>query len=431
VKWLGIILSFPLFYFLIYHIPRDQAPLLLAVFLGWCVLIIPVFQKAKPSRLTLPLILLLGLAIRLVALPATPPWTDDYFRFLWDGELLTNGINPYSILPSEVSTEMHIKLSQLNSPEYYTIYPPFAQGLFALSVFSAEGDSTLALIILRVAFILADIFNILLIYKILKRFNYNPWLSLLYAFHPLILMELNGNLHLEVFMITGLLCFIYGMIKGNRALWIIGLAFAIHIKLIPVIIIPFLLFRNPRDIVAVSLALALAFLPFVPFWMNGGFMHWLESLRLYSSHLEFNGSIYYLLRWLGYQLKGYNLIFVLGPLLSLLSLGLIAWIGYRTSNQSEKLKDTLIPYLALAWLIFYLFSTTVHPWYITPFIVFSLFTKLRFTLVAPVTMVFSYVSYSLIPFSEPVWLSCIVYVPILAALYADRQKIKSVLQLNK
>ena len=41
----------------------------------------------------------LGIAMRLLLLPALPALSDDIFRFIWDGRLIAQGINPFGQLP--------------------------------------------------------------------------------------------------------------------------------------------------------------------------------------------------------------------------------------------------------------------------------------------------------------------------------------------
>jgi alpha-1,6-mannosyltransferase len=78
---------------------------------------------------------------RLALLFACPNLSDDYHRFVWDGRLLVHGINPYLVLPTDfiqspqaagagLTEELY---QQLNSPHYYTVYPPVNQAIFAVA----------------------------------------------------------------------------------------------------------------------------------------------------------------------------------------------------------------------------------------------------------------------------------------------------------
>ena len=43
-----------------------------------------------------------GILFRLVFLVAVPNLSQDFYRFIWDGELIKNGINPYLFTPDQI-----------------------------------------------------------------------------------------------------------------------------------------------------------------------------------------------------------------------------------------------------------------------------------------------------------------------------------------
>ncbi len=57
--------------------------------------------------------------------------------------------------------------------------------------------------------------------------------------------------------------------------------------------------------------------------------HLLNSIDLFIRHFEFNASIYYLARWVGTMVAGYNIIAIAGPFLILLSAGIILLISFK------------------------------------------------------------------------------------------------------
>ena len=110
----------------------------------------------------------------------------DYFRFIWDGKLFVNGFNPYLYLPSEILNTDIAKtagLTQelydgLNSPKYYTVYPPINQLIFSLGGFFSKFGMLSGIIAIRIPILIAEFFLIKYIYMCLS-FNIAKWHSYL------------------------------------------------------------------------------------------------------------------------------------------------------------------------------------------------------------------------------------------------------------
>ncbi|MGD8779206.1 MAG: hypothetical protein PVH88_09635 [Ignavibacteria bacterium] len=47
----------------------------------------------------LPAIIIFGLVVRIILTPTFPVLEDDFYRYLWDGAVTANGINPYEHAP--------------------------------------------------------------------------------------------------------------------------------------------------------------------------------------------------------------------------------------------------------------------------------------------------------------------------------------------
>jgi alpha-1,6-mannosyltransferase len=96
------------------------------------------FQSHTQSSIRL--FLFTAILARFLLLFTFPGLSDDVYRFIWDGRMWLQGVNPFDLLPSEwiqeygstpaLSREL---FEQLNSPDYFTIYPPVNQGVFALA----------------------------------------------------------------------------------------------------------------------------------------------------------------------------------------------------------------------------------------------------------------------------------------------------------
>ena len=144
-----------------------------------------------------------------------PALSDDFYRFFWDGTLYANGLNPYLIHPGEyIRGEVlveHITPSlfeKLNSPNYFTVYPPVCQYLFALASVIGRNISE-SVLVMKGFILLAEIGSIFLIIKLLRLFKMQQKNVLIYALNPLVIMELSGNLHFEAVMIFFFLLAVY------------------------------------------------------------------------------------------------------------------------------------------------------------------------------------------------------------------------------
>jgi hypothetical protein len=67
---------------------------------------------------------------------------SDFYRYLWDGHVLAQGINPYLYAPHDPALDGVDTLYRvyIGWAQFRTIYPPVAQYLFALSSLVAPGS---------------------------------------------------------------------------------------------------------------------------------------------------------------------------------------------------------------------------------------------------------------------------------------------------
>ena len=96
-------------------------------------------------------VLLVALLIRSVLLLAPLSLSDDLYRYLWEGRVVTLGGNPYSQPPSWPGWPDDPIRALVNHPTISTIYPPVAMAIF--TVFAAVFYDPLSP---RIGFGLAD-----------------------------------------------------------------------------------------------------------------------------------------------------------------------------------------------------------------------------------------------------------------------------------
>ena len=432
-SWLLFILSGFLYFFIEYGIVRHEtSKLLIAV--GILFLIYSwIIKSIDEGEVTFWVIV--AIVFRVSLLFALPNLSDDFYRFIWDGRLLAAGYHPFAELPRYyIEHKINIPgidqalFEKLNSPDYFTIYPPVNQFVFWLSVKLSPHSILGSVLVMRSLIIGAEIGSLLLIGKILKHYQLFNKNILLYALNPLVIIELTGNLHFEVFLIFFLLASFWFLIKGNLIASALNFALAICTKLIPLIFLPLLLARlgfkkSIQFYLITGFCCVLLFMPLLNMEIISGFR---ESIGYYFQKFEFNASIYYIVREWGFWMYGYNIIQSVGWKLALLStfaiLSYTLWdylqnSKFKVQNSNPNLANRQLP-TAYLFVIFihFAFSTTVHPWYVTTLVAFSAVSTYRFAILWSGLIFLTYVGYTAEGFKENLWLTSIEYVLVIGYL---------------
>jgi alpha-1,6-mannosyltransferase len=367
-----------------------------ALSFGIYVLLVLEFQK---NRLRLWVGIFGALILRLVFIGAVPELSDDFYRYIFDGQLLKNGTNPYSFLPHEVFEESGVVpdpywetlLTQMNSATYYSVYPPLHQFFFWISAMTGE-NLLMNIMTIRLVLIVFDTFNIFLLWKIIQNWGLPKNTLWLYAFNPLVIIEVTGNLHFEGLVLTGLLLSLYAFSIKKQAAASLGWSWAVALKLTPLIIGPLWLksWKKNKLIFFLLFSGILILLLLLPLIFGNGLDGFWSSLRLYQSNFEFNASVYYLLREIFSFFLGYNPIAYLGPALNLAALsGILGFVYFWRMEKPINLAEGIV----WIYLIFLILQPVVHPWYLIPAFGVSVLTKNKVFLIWTFLVFLSYAAY--------------------------------------
>ena len=376
----------------------------------------------------------IGIALRIVLLFAFPQLSDDIYRFLWDGHLIHQGIQPLTHLPSalvEDNTLVDDYLKDiyplLNSPDYFTVYPPVSQFVFYLATVSESWSLAFSAGIIKLILLISDIGILVMLGSLLKRFGKSPKWSLLYFLNPLVITEVCGQLHFESLMVF-FLCGAFYTIKKNKAIAGGCLALSVGTKLLPLMFAPLfmkhLIDRAKGEGVGqkkVWSNLINFFLPFglvllltfIPFFWSLDLANFLASVNLYFQSFEFNASIYYLLRSIGYWVTGYNQIAVIGPLLSL---GTVSFIAYLALRKKMVEVSDLWKYCMMAFACYLFCTTTIHPWYLIMLLFFNTSFKWRWVLAWSALIILSYSTYMHPDFKQNLFLISLEYMLVIGLM---------------
>ncbi len=375
----------------------------------------------------------LGLICRLLWFAVPPLLSEDWARFLWDGVIGASGGNPFEQLPSAISGQSPELFDELNSPDYFTVYPPLAQGVFRLSAWmGTPGNIPAMLLALRGILFLAELATIGLLYFLLPANRKSR--VLIYALAPLAIAETVGNVHLEGLAILFILLAVAAMQRYSPGpkhdaiprkketagilITASSLAAAIAVKLHPILLLLLLPFRMgwKRGLITSGLAMVLLVVSFIPFISPVVSSNFTQSLDLYFRTFEFNGSFYPVLRWIAMQWSGHNQIALIGPLLGLCAaLAILLLIWLRKPATTQQFLETTFWIAALHQLL----ATTVHPWYILPLLAWSVFSSYRFGIVWAALVPISYAAYSNGQIHDPVLASVIEYSAVLGWLFIE------------
>ncbi len=411
-----ILLSVLGYYFMGFEVDRAQSLILIPLYLSLFFCSYPLIFKSY----SLKQILGIGILFRLIFLLSTPLLSQDFFRFLWDGMLLSNGLNPYEATPdllnqtaplfsTPFSQELYKGMGAL-SAEHYSNYPPINQlGFYLASLIG--GNSILANIIsIRVLLILSDLGIFWFGIKLLDYLNRSKKRIGLYFLNPLIIVELTGNLHWEGLMVFFFIFGLYLIFVKNQWKWAtIPMAISVASKLIPLLILPlFWRFLKPKKSMLFGLLILLClFLFFVPFFLGAdNLSHYLNTIGLWFNRFEFNGSIYYVIRAIGYEVKGYNIIRKLGTVSPYIILGIVAVFTFIRNNKTP---HVLLTGMLFCLSCYFFIATTVHPWYIVSLVSLAIFTNYSYPLIWSALVVLSYATYGNPDFNEKYYLIGLQY----------------------
>lgn len=376
----------------------------------------------------------LGIAFRLAFIVAVPNLSQDFYRFLWDGRLVLQGVSPYLFTPDSASAigatipQGQILLQGMEglNASHFSNYPPVNQLFFAVAALFASKSILGSAIVLRVLIILADVGILYFGRKILEKLNLPIKNVFWYFLNPFIIIELTGNLHFEGVMLFFFVWALYLLFKGKWFWAAILIGLSISVKLIPLLfLVLFLKYfisnetsnsiikRNFSWATLVKFYLVVGItvlITFLPFLSSEFVAHFSETIALWFQNFEFNASIYYVIRWIGFQIVGWNLIETVGKILPIIVLLFIVGIALFRKNKT---RQQLLTAMLFAISFYFLLSTTVHPWYVATPLLISIFTKYKFPIVWSFMVMLSYSAYGRDGFDEQFWMVALEYIVVI------------------
>ncbi len=354
------------------------------VFVGLSYLLTQLSGEKKRAAWFVVFLFAIGFMARVLLMGSEPVLEDDYQRYMWDGGLVANGLNPYLYSPADVlegralssyyqlADEAYPVVERINHAHLRTIYPVGAQALFGV----AHKIAPFSLFGWRLLILLCELIGFALLLKLVWHFKRDEiWLAA-YWWNPLVIKELINSAHMEAVLVPFILLGVYAGVNKRFFTASVAFTLAASIKIWPALLLPLVwrrMFSQPWGLVgAVSFAVLIGAAiigPFIAYGLNesSGLVAYAMKWKTNSAFFPtFEKAITWGLAAIGNTnwapliargLVGCGLIFVLARLVFSAANG-----GLQYLSQ-----------IFIMSLLIFLFSPAQFPWYfiwVAPFCVF-------------------------------------------------------------
>ena len=193
------------------------------------------------------------------------------------------------------------------------------------------------------------------------------------------------------------------------------MALAVGTKLLPLLIVPlFLKYLGFQRFLLFSISLVVfSGILWIPFLNEEMIKNYIQTIQLWFTTFEFNGSIYNIVRAVGYEVKGYNIIRQLGKITPYITIILVFVFSLFNSNRNH---HRLFKSMLLLLSFYFFIATTVHPWYIINLILLGILTGYLFPILWSMTVFWSYSAYKINIVEESIGYQLIAYILVYGCL---------------
>ena len=360
----------------------------------------------RRPTLSVRAIILLGLALRLLFLPQTPTLSDDYHRYLWDGQVQMAGINPYRYPPADPHLDgvPYAERALINHQDVNTIYPASAQLLF-WGMAGAGARSFIALKLVLGAFELSTAW---LVWRLAGAWR-NRALAV-YLLNPLVIQETWSSAHVEAAAVC--LAVLAAVLLARRRDLLAGVALglAAGVKLTPaVLLIPAVIGRRARPLPLLAGFAAGFTLPYVPYVLTGAVLGSLSRTDATPRSNDAGFALLSLVLPYGAARVVAAALFVAGAVL----------VSRRLSGRERTAA-------AFAWTatLFLLLLPVVYPWYWLTAVAFGAAGQVRLPTLLGLFSPASYAGYAPLLSGRRWLMRMVAWLPLVAA-GPDLQRLRS------
>lgn len=324
----------------------------------------------------MPFWLVFGVAVllRITFAFKSPELSNDIYRYLWDGILFNNGINPYAFTPINIYNNFpeYIDLfHKLDHNNFFTIYPPVSQLFFRISTYISTTE-----LFMKIFFAVLDSITCIFIYDILKSLHKPALYSLIYFFNPLVVIEISGSGHIDGLGIFFLAFSMFLLSKyilsdkkqldfafSKKNVFIVStlsilFSFAVLTKLFPLVFLPLFLFILPVQLFLLFFLIFMLTIVIMIAVFYPNILNILITLTIYTANWEFSNILFKLLHAV------FNSSVIPRAILTIFFICCMILIYKRflplLLNHSLNAFITVCYYISFAFIVF---SPTLHSWY--------------------------------------------------------------------
>lgn len=405
-------------------------------------------QTPRIMWLKLGVIIFFAIAFRATLVPQRPYLSVDVYRYVWDGHVQAQGINPYLHTPDAPEldgardkekfpkvTDIYPTMGWL---QLRTPYPPAAQAIYLL-VYLIHPLSVVAF---KMAMLVFDIIAILAVMLALARSKLDPARAIIFAWHPLVIFEGAHSGHIEAAFMAMLALALAAWVSKKHALTGITLALAAFVKFYPALVIPAFLrstepesakpsrsdytaafrFRaallNRSNLIMMGAFAITAVIVYLPYALSGATGFGSLGREFHEEGFIGKGVRYFLLA-LAHKIGP-----VPTPVYLAVSLALLGGLCLRWMIK-EKRDVTDVARGSASLIALYLILSSPHyAWHyawIVPFLCFV--PNLGWLYLAGASVFMYLLWYEPLVYPDmPIWLGCVVYIPAVALLLWESVK---------
>jgi hypothetical protein len=340
------------------------------------------------NRVGVALIVAVGLVARAILLPTSPSISTDAYRYVWDARVAAAGLDPYAFPPTapELAGLRDSSIyAMLNHPTWRSVYPPPAQAFFR-AVYWIAPDSVIAM---KVALGLAELLALAALGLLLRTLDLPSGRLAIYAWNPLLLVEIWGSGHLDALVLTAVTLAALASARRHDDVAAVMLGLGTLVKLYPALL--FVLLPGRRR---VSVVAAFATVITAGVIGTGGLSQWpLAPIGRFVRDEYFN--------------PGLVRSLVNEPMLALaVSAAWVIAVAWRGSVVH--VAERAVPLVAG----FIVFAPNVFPWYAVWLVPFLAVTPSIPLIVFTGTVAFAYAFFLFEPWAIPWWARLIEVAPL-------------------